>query len=339
MAAFLEEHENDVEQLENGKIRFKLTGMEFPLNADTALLSRHLQGRAMRRARVAATNAKYDFDAHKPYIVPDRHRDENKFLFCHLTSRTLPKNSKVVEAHVNGKKYKRRLKIAIEKKQERERILAKRKARAERAQAARQADNEKGEDEDEGDALEESNNSNGKLVLDRNGEGSDSDDQMADVDVEAHKELQAGGMANKADSVMERKLNEFLTDSGEERNDDGGADGEEEQEDNFWTRGNAKGTRSPAGSDDEHSGNDSDDSDEWSAPAPKQRKLGLKPNKKGDQPSLRSVAKQQGRQKSEGAQTPISGKRKRGKQRLPKKLRQPRRKQQNTRQPSSHEAK
>lgn len=102
---YSEEHSEQVTLLENGKLRFDTTGMEFPSTASRSLLDSYAQGRAMRRA----ASKDYDFDAHKPFLVPHKDRSENHFLYCTLTEKTVPRIQHKVEQHTSGKRYQRLL--------------------------------------------------------------------------------------------------------------------------------------------------------------------------------------------------------------------------------------
>lgn len=143
----------EVERIEGGKIRFVVSGMEFPSTAPVEQLRTYYEGRAMRRARVERANEEYDFEQHLPNIVPHK-KHEKKFLYCHLTRSVLPRDASKVSAHVAGRRFKARLAVAQARNAERKRIADK---RAERRAAARKWALANGEDplrkKTEGDAL------------------------------------------------------------------------------------------------------------------------------------------------------------------------------------------
>lgn len=111
MDKFIEENSDDVEMTAAGKLRVKLTGMEFASTTPIEDIRRYLNGRAMRRARVASECQHYDFKKLLPHIVPHSKKKgkggKDCFMYCMLTGATLPKNPKVLERHVAAKKFRR----------------------------------------------------------------------------------------------------------------------------------------------------------------------------------------------------------------------------------------
>eukprot|EP00171_Calliarthron_tuberculosum_P016192 IDg16192t1 len=132
--SYLESLGAEVERTTGGKIRFVVSGMEFPANAPVAQLRAYHEGRALRRARVERANAEYDFSQHLPNIVPHKNH-EHKFLFCHLTKSVLPRDAAKVAAHAAGRRFKNRLAVSQKRDAERKRIAAKRAERRAKARA------------------------------------------------------------------------------------------------------------------------------------------------------------------------------------------------------------
>ncbi len=286
VADFVQSKGDEVEITESGKIRFVVSGMEFPTTVSVEVLNAHFSGRAMRRARVERANEQYNFAEHLPHIVPHKFMNKEKFLFCYLTSSTLPRNAEIVERHVNGKKYKRKLKESLEKKAELDRIKERRKAKAEKAKESRQKQKE---------AVK-----NGKIAagkddseMDANGEGAGDADALADEEVvhpeDSDADMQEGegeseerlngdafanavnnGFAGEAESLLADTLSAALADSEAESDDnDDNEEGEENDEEmdegNFWTRGRQnvqKPSKKVAKNDIVMKDDDSDD-DEW----------------------------------------------------------------------------
>eukprot|EP00177_Eucheuma_denticulatum_P003646 GFKZ01006607.1.p1 GENE.GFKZ01006607.1~~GFKZ01006607.1.p1 ORF type:complete len:308 (-),score=62.22 GFKZ01006607.1:804-1727(-) len=112
VARFASENQAITKLLENGKLQFSKTGMEFPANAKYQVLKAYGSGRAYRRAIWARENASYDFAQHEPHIVPHKFRNGDHFLFCTLTKSTIPRRKESVEKHIAGKKFRKRLKEA-----------------------------------------------------------------------------------------------------------------------------------------------------------------------------------------------------------------------------------
>lgn len=167
VALYAGKHADKVTILENGKLRFTLTGMDFPENTSTEVLEAYAKGQTMRRAINQEKNKSYNFEANEPYVVPHRVRDKNHFLFCKLTKSTVARISYKVDQHVGGKRYQKLLKAQKKLEAERARLAGIRKAKADMrrlargeqagADSAKEAKGEKGEEEDadeEGDVLD-----------------------------------------------------------------------------------------------------------------------------------------------------------------------------------------
>jgi hypothetical protein len=184
-ARFVEMHADDVEATPGGKIRFALTGMEFPAAAaDTTLVSQYLAGPALRRAKIQRENLSFDFDALRPNIVPHKAKNPASFLWCRLTEKTLPRNVTVVRNHISGRKYVAALARQKVAEDERVRISARRAERAD-AKAARSrefndrltANVETGKDKSDVESnVGDDNGDNGagdddEFVMDSGGEG------------------------------------------------------------------------------------------------------------------------------------------------------------------------
>lgn len=102
---FAESHTDDTELLENGKLRFCLTGMEFSPTTPRSLLEAHANGRAMKRAK----NQDHDYSCYLPHIVAHKLKDPSYFLYCRLTNTTIPKIPEKIRGHVNGRRYRAKL--------------------------------------------------------------------------------------------------------------------------------------------------------------------------------------------------------------------------------------
>lgn len=280
VSEFLETVGDEVEMTEAGKYRFVVTGMEFPTTATLETLKSHFNGRAMRRARVQRSNEQYDFTKHLPHIVPHKFMNPDKFLFCYLTGKTLPKNAQVVEKHVKGKRFGLRLKESLERKKELERVKEKRKAKAERAKNARR----KGKKADaNGDAMEEEDGEKNGDVAMEDGDANGGTDEFA--------KAKKNGFAGDGEALLEDTLAAALADSDDESGDGADASGgseeegeakpkddkmEEEAEESddapdFWTRGRFEGGKNPKKADADEEESD----DEWAT------KKKQKPKKKG----------------------------------------------------------
>lgn len=102
---FAESHTDDTELLENGKLRFCLTGMEFSPTTPRSLLEAYANGRAMKRAK----NQDHDYSCYLPHIVAHKLKDPSYFLYCRLTNTTIPKIPEKVQGHVNGRRFRAKL--------------------------------------------------------------------------------------------------------------------------------------------------------------------------------------------------------------------------------------
>eukprot|EP00736_Rhodelphis_marinus_P013560 Rmarinus@m.12619 len=102
MESFLLAHDGQWERTEKGKILCTITGHEVAPSLPD--LEAHWRGKAFKRGLARKENGEYDFEKHKPYIVP--HRFEEGKLYCTLTKKTLNKDHKEVIAHCNGRHYK-----------------------------------------------------------------------------------------------------------------------------------------------------------------------------------------------------------------------------------------
>lgn len=132
-------HTESTTLLPNGKLQFTNTGMEFPSNVSHATLKSYVTGKAYRRALTRKIDNVYDFDQHLPYIVPHKQRNENHFLFCTLTFKTLPRHGEVLIKHTNGKRFKRCLKSLLAKQEQKE-AAQKKKAERKKQRIAKQSD-------------------------------------------------------------------------------------------------------------------------------------------------------------------------------------------------------
>lgn len=132
-AAYAAKHKQATTLLDNGKLRFERTGMEFPASVTTATLEGYVKG-SFRRTIDKKKNDEYDFSAHEPHIVPHAARDARHFLFCKLTKKTLPRNCDDIDRHVKGRRFQFHVKEAEEKAQIRQE--QQRKSRERRAKYA-----------------------------------------------------------------------------------------------------------------------------------------------------------------------------------------------------------
>lgn len=288
--------------LESGKLQFTKTGQEFPSTASQAILNAYATGRAYRRAIESRANEAYDFSQHQPHIVPHKHRDENHFLYCTLTSSTLPKTKDVVEKHVSGKRFLRRLKEFEQAKKKREELEQARKEKRERAKR-------------------KDKSGSGKNTQD--GEGEDKPDVLAGVLSESESD-EDGEPSEESDEEAQ------MVDVEQAKNTDEAED--EEEESAFWTRGRSQ----VVGMDDDDE--NVDDDDEWEEkPRKAARQTPVRPNagKKSKRPPVRRSERPIANkiEKEKGAATSIaedddaaSGvKRNRSEKKVNKKSRRPRR--------------
>jgi hypothetical protein len=95
---------------ENGgprRVRCLVTGHEMPRKL--AAVKPHFLGRRFK-SKVDKWKPNFDYAQYEPHIVPDRSNPKH-FLFCRLTHSVLPRLPLVVEAHVNGRKFKQAMTI------------------------------------------------------------------------------------------------------------------------------------------------------------------------------------------------------------------------------------
>jgi len=131
--SFITEHP-DLEMMESGKCRCKLTGHE--MLPQQAVVEAHLKGKKYSKAKAMEKVKQYDFAKHLPHIVENK-RDPRK-LFCHRTKLHLNKVPEEVETHVNGRRFRARMNEWEEKQKRRAAKLARTKDKAD-ARAARKA--------------------------------------------------------------------------------------------------------------------------------------------------------------------------------------------------------
>jgi hypothetical protein len=131
--SFITEHP-DLEMMESGKYRCKLTGHE--MLPQQAVVEAHLKGKKYSKAKAMEKVKQYDFAKHLPHIVENK-RDPRK-LFCHRTKLHLNKVPEEVETHVNGRRFRARMNEWEEKQKRRAAKLARTKDKAD-ARAARKA--------------------------------------------------------------------------------------------------------------------------------------------------------------------------------------------------------
>ncbi len=99
-----------VDSSENGappRLRCLVTGHEMPRKL--AAVKPHFLGRRFK-SKVDKWKPDFDYAQYEPHIVPDRSNPKH-FLFCRLTHSVLPRLPLVVEAHVNGRKFKHALTV------------------------------------------------------------------------------------------------------------------------------------------------------------------------------------------------------------------------------------
>lgn len=125
------------------KVRCALTGHEMP--AKLSLLKTYASSN--KKFLRAKEEFGYDFKKHEPYIVEHKKFPGTK-LYCLLTSKSLNKIAKEIEAHVNGKKYKFR-KNAVETMEKEEmamemvREAEKRKANSSKKKSSKKEESKK----------------------------------------------------------------------------------------------------------------------------------------------------------------------------------------------------
>lgn len=246
VALYAAKHPEKTTVLENGKLQFTETGMEFPPDANTTTLNAYAGGRAYRRAIAKAVNDAYDFSVHLPYIVPHKFRNERHFLFCTLTQKTIPRSKETVLNHVEGKRFKRRLAEAEKAKSERERIAQRRKeakARTKENKKSRTVDvdeNEDGSDVDEGQDM------------------SDEGDVLEGIlSSEDDAEMDEGSLHEEPSEIEGRAVTKPQKSCSPDENGDDQNQilhSKIDQKEIFWTRGRLEQTKIE---------DSSDDGDEW----------------------------------------------------------------------------
>jgi len=100
LEAWLKEHADEVETLENGKIRCKLTGHDIPKRLDA--LQAHWKGRVYRRA-IENRKKSVDLTPYQPHIVP--HKRDHRLVYCRLTMKVLHNDMEEIEKHVQGRRF------------------------------------------------------------------------------------------------------------------------------------------------------------------------------------------------------------------------------------------
>lgn len=232
-AKYAEKHPDTATVLPNGKLQFIATGMDFPATVTNEVIQAYVNGKAYRRACARKKNQDYDFTQHLPYIVPHKHKDEKHFLYCTLTNVTLPRDFKVVETHVNAKKFKRMLEEARLAKEQKKTSADKRKKRKQEKSA--DGNNENMKDVEEGKDAEEKEDDG-----DENEQGDVLDGILSDDSEDENAESGEDNEGDTNEKVVEMRIEE---------------DEEMEDTDVFWTRGNQSS----------HAAEDGDTDDEWGA--------------------------------------------------------------------------
>lgn len=203
---YVAEHYETTELLETGKLRFTLTGMEFPRTADMTLLQAYAEGRSMRRAQQASKNLEYDFTQHLPFIIPHREYNPKYFLYCVLTFKTVRRTPEAVRRHVAGKRFAR-LFAAKQKKRE---AYIKRRDKALKWREFEKKGKGKGKGKKEGEGKKDANGKDGQVaVTDANGDDADIEEAAADI-----QEADADGEGDVLDGIE-------MTDDENEDEDDG----------------------------------------------------------------------------------------------------------------------
>ncbi|CAL1535800.1 unnamed protein product [Lymnaea stagnalis] len=100
----LESHSSLIYIPDKNKIRCALTKHEMPATIEA--VRTYVDGKKYKKARSEQT---YNYDQHKPHIVPSSKKKHTHELFCTLTLRHIGKAPQDVERHINGKRFKRAL--------------------------------------------------------------------------------------------------------------------------------------------------------------------------------------------------------------------------------------
>jgi len=175
---WLDSHTEEIEKLDNGKIRFTLTNVDVP--AKLELLEKYYNGKSLRKARDAAELNSLDFSS-LPHIIPHKHLKNR--LYCTLTKKPLNKIAKEITAHINGRLYQHELKKLNEQIAKQEELEKLRQAKRERLAEARKngANSNSLSVDDEGvfdrlpDAIADEEDEDEED--DQNGENDDEDDE------------------------------------------------------------------------------------------------------------------------------------------------------------------
>lgn len=225
-AKYAGKHPDTTTLLPNGKLHFTATGMDFPATVTNEVIEAYVNGKAYRRACARKRNQDYDFTQHLPYIVPHKHKNEKHFLYCTLTNVTLPKDSTMVETHINAKKFKRMLQALEAAKEQKKNNTEKRKKKTKE-----QGDEENGDMKDVEEKEDEANgneNENGDVL----------DGILSDDEEEENSESDEDDEGNTNEEVADVRMEE---------------DEKMEDADVFWTRGNHSS----------HTAENGDTDDEW----------------------------------------------------------------------------
>ena len=87
--------------LPNGKIKCDLTGHE--MEPVLEKFKSYLNSKSYKRG----LESQYDISEYEKYLV--EYKNNNRFLFCQLTGAKVARKRSVIEKHVMGKKFRRRL--------------------------------------------------------------------------------------------------------------------------------------------------------------------------------------------------------------------------------------
>jgi hypothetical protein len=189
-ASFIEAHA-DLDMMESGKCRCKLTGHE--MVPHKAVVEAHLNGKKYTKARAQEVIKKYDFAQHQPHIVENK-RDQRK-LFCHRTKLHLNKVPEEVQTHVQGRRFRARLQEWEEKQVRRAAKAARTQQKAD-DRAARKAAITAGSDNEEDPVLAQFASFN-----------SESEDDISSSDEEvphADSDAEGGGEQEETRSAKEQ---------------------------------------------------------------------------------------------------------------------------------------
>eukprot|EP01068_Selenidium_serpulae_P005821 Selendium_serpulae@DN4195_c0_g1_i1.p1 len=116
----------------NTKVKSLVTQHEMP--ARLTVIKEHTGTPCYRRKRDAMD---FDFSSYEPFIV--KHKSDPLKLYCHLTGHVLNRDAKEVTNEINGRRYKRLLKVFLEaedaKKEKLEKLKEKKLARKKRRES------------------------------------------------------------------------------------------------------------------------------------------------------------------------------------------------------------